>query len=270
MGMQVHLTDEGNPSDTTPLLFIHGTSSSLLTWEGSTELLKKDYRIIRFDLPGFGITGPNREGMYSTTFNNQFIDSLLDHLKLKRVIIAGNSLGGSIAWQYALHRPERVKGLILVDAAGIAPLRKMKGAIGFKVAQIPVLNRLMSVITPRFLVKKSLEDAYGDRTKVSDSLVNQYFDMVTREGNRNALVDRIRTGWGYSDSALLRKIDCPALILWGKKDNLIPVENAGVFNRQITNSQLHIWDELGHVPMEEDPVAFTKEVKKWRVSIQLR
>jgi pimeloyl-ACP methyl ester carboxylesterase len=270
MGMQVHLTDEGNPSDTTPLLFIHGTSSSLLTWEGSTELLKKDYRIIRFDLPGFGITGPNREGMYSTTFNNQFIDSLLDHLKLKRVIIAGNSLGGSIAWQYALHRPERVKGLILVDPAGIAPLRKMKGAIGFKVAQIPVLNRLMSVITPRFLVKKSLEDAYGDRTKVSDSLVSQYFDMVTREGNRNALVDRIRTGWGYSDSALLRKIDCPALILWGKKDNLIPVENAGVFNRQITNSQLHIWDELGHVPMEEDPVAFTKEVKKWRGSIQLR
>jgi pimeloyl-ACP methyl ester carboxylesterase len=264
MGMQVHLTDEGNQSDTTPLLFIHGTSSSLLTWEASTEILKKDYRIIRVDLPGFGLTGPNPDGSYSTSFNNQFIDSLLDVLQLNRVIIAGNSLGGSIAWQYALHRPDRVKGLILVDAAGIAPLRKMKGAIGFKVAQIPVLNRLMSVITPRFLVKKSLEDAYGDPTKVSDSLVNQYFDMVTRAGNRRALVDRIKTGWGYSDSALLRKIDCPTLILWGRKDNLIPVENAGVFNRQITNSQLHIWDELGHVPMEEDPLRFTAEVKKWR------
>jgi len=270
MGMQVHLTDEGNESDTTPLLFIHGTSSSLLTWEASTEILKKDYRIIRVDLPGFGLTGPNPDSSYSTDFNNQFIDSLLDVLQLNRVIIAGNSLGGSIAWQYAVQRHHRVKGLILVDAAGIAPLRKMKGAIGFKVAQLPVLNRLMSVITPRFLVKKSLEDAYGDRTKVSDSLVNQYFDMVTREGNRRALVDRIRTGWGYADSSLLRKIDCPTLILWGRKDNLIPVENAGVFNRQITNSQLHIWDELGHVPMEEDPVAFTKEVKKWRGSIQLR
>lgn len=268
MGMQVHLTDEGNESDTTPLLFIHGTSSSLLTWEASTELLKKDYRIIRVDLPGFGLTGPNPDGNYSTAFNNQFIDSLLDVLQLSRVIIAGNSLGGSIAWQYALHRADRVKGLILVDAAGIAPLRKMKGAIGFKVAQIPVLNRLMSVITPRFLVKKSLEDAYGDPTKVSDSLVNQYFDMVTREGNRRALVDRIRTGWGYADSSLLRKIDCPTLILWGKKDNLIPVENAGVFNRQITNSQLHIWDELGHVPMEEDPLRFTAEVKKWRSQLR--
>lgn len=270
MGMQVHLTDEGNTLDTTPLLFIHGTSSSLLTWERSKEILKKDYRIIRFDLPGFGLTGPNRDGVYSTTFNNQFIDSLLNFLQLKRVIIAGNSLGGSIAWQYALHRPDRVKGLILVDAAGIAPLRKMKGAIGFKVAQIPVLNQLMSVITPRFLIKKSLEDAYGNPQKISDSLVNQYFDMVTREGNRRALVDRIKTGWGYSDSSILRKIDCSTLILWGRKDNLIPVENADVFKRQISNSQLHIWDELGHVPMEEDPIAFSLEVKKWRDSMVLR
>lgn len=270
MGMQVHLTDEGNRSDTTPLLFIHGTSSSLLTWEGSTELLKKDYRIIRFDLPGFGLTGPNRDGIYTVEYNNQFIDSLLDLLKLKRIIIAGNSLGGSIAWQYALHRPDRVKGLILVDAAGIAPLRKMKGAIGFKVAQIPVLNQLMTVITPRFLVKKSLEDAYGDSKKITDSLVSQYFDMVTRAGNRRALVDRIKTGWGFSDSSLLRKIDCPTLILWGRKDNLIPVENAGVFRRQISNSQLYIWDQLGHVPMEEDPVAFSLEVKKWRDSLVLR
>lgn len=270
MGMQVHLSDEGNPSDTTPLLFIHGTSSSLLTWEGSTELLKKDYRIIRFDLPGFGLTGPNRDGIYSAAYNNQFIDSLLDVLQLNRVIIAGNSLGGSIAWQYALHRPERVKGLILVDAAGIAPLRKMKGAIGFKVAQIPVLNKLMSVITPRFLIKKSLEDAYGNPQKITDSLVNQYFDMVTREGNRRALVERIRTGWGFTDSSVLKNIGCPTLILWGRKDNLIPVENAGVFRRQIANSQLHIWEELGHVPMEEDPVQFSSEVKKWRDSIFLR
>ncbi|MFN7821994.1 MAG: alpha/beta fold hydrolase [Bacteroidota bacterium] len=270
MGMQVHLTDEGNPSDTTPLLFIHGTSSSLLTWEASKEILKKDYRIIRIDLPGFGLTGPNRDGIYTVDYNNQFIDSLLDLLKLNRVIIAGNSLGGSIAWQYALHRPDRVKGLILVDAAGIAPLRKMKGAIGFKVAQIPVLNKLMTVVTPRFLVKKSLEDAYGDPKKITDSLVNQYFDMVTRAGNRRALVDRIRTGWGYADSTLLQSIACPTFILWGRKDNLIPVENASVFQRQITNSQLQIWDELGHVPMEEDPVAFSSAVKKWRDSMVLR
>ncbi|MFM7358207.1 MAG: alpha/beta fold hydrolase [Sediminibacterium sp.] len=269
MGMQVHVTDEGNPTDSTPLLFIHGTSSSLLTWENSTEILKKDYRIIRFDLPGFGMTGPNRDGNYSTAFNNQFIDSLLDQLHLNRVIIAGNSLGGSIAWQYALHRPERVKGLILVDAAGIAPLRKMKGAIGFKIAQIPVLNKLMSVITPRFLVKKSLEDAYGNPKKITDSLVNQYFDLLTRDGNRQALVNRIRTGWGYTDSSVLRNIDCPTLILWGRKDNLIPVENAGVFWRQIAKSQLHIWEELGHVPMEEDPEQFSGEVKKWRDSIFL-
>lgn len=264
MGMQVHVTQEGNAADTTPLLLIHGTSSSLLTWEAATKILSKDYRIIRMDLPGFGMTGPHQDGTYTDAFNNQFIDSLLNRLNIKNVIIAGNSLGGKIAWQYALHQPERVKGLILVDASGINHLKKTKGAIGFKLAQLPVINRLMTRITPRFFVRKSLEDAYGNPGKVSDSLVNQYYDILTREGNRQALVDRIQTGWQNSDSSLLKNIGCPTLILWGKKDNLIPVENAFVFQRQISNSQLHIWDELGHVPMEEDPVQFATAVKNWR------
>ena len=263
-GVQLHYSDEGNRLDSTPLLLIHGTSSSLRTWDGVTAQLKNQYRIIRFDLPGFGLTGPNPNHDYSTRYYNEVIDSLLRALQISRVIIVGNSLGGAIATQYAIYQPAKVRGLVLVDAAGLPPAKKTTGAIGFKLAQMPVINQLLTKITPRVLVKKSLEDAYGDIGKVTDSLTAQYFDMLTREGNRKALVDRMRQGWQVTDGNFLTKVEAPTLIVWGSKDRLIPVENAALFQQKIKNSQVHIWDNLGHVPMEEDPVAFSDIVLKWR------
>ena len=267
-GVQLHHSDEGNRLDSTPLLLIHGTSSSLRTWDGVTAQLKSQYRIIRFDLPGFGLTGPNPNRDYSTSYYNQVIDSLLTALHVSRVIIVGNSLGGSIATQYAIYQPGKVRGLVLVDAAGLPPAKKTTGAIGFKLAQMPVINQLLTIITPRELVMKSLQDAYGDTEKVTDSLTTQYFDMLTREGNRQALIDRMRQGWQVTDSNFLTKVEAPTLIVWGSKDRLIPVENAELFQQKIKNSQVHIWDNLGHVPMEEDPVAFSDILRKWVIQLK--
>jgi pimeloyl-ACP methyl ester carboxylesterase len=267
-GVQLHYCDEGNQLDSTPLLLIHGTSSSLRTWDGVTAQLKNQYRIIRFDLPGFGLTGPNPNRDYSTSYYNQVIDSLLSALHVSRVIIVGNSLGGSIATQYAIYQPGKVRGLVLVDAAGLPPAKKTTGAIGFKLAQMPVINQLLTIITPRELVKKSLQDAYGDIGKVTDSLTTQYFDMLTREGNRQALIDRMRQGWQVTDSNFLTKVEAPTLIVWGSKDRLIPVENAELFQQKIKNSQVHIWENLGHVPMEEDPGAFSDILRKWVMQLK--
>lgn len=266
-GVQLHYCEEGVVSDTVPLLLIHGTSSSLRTWDGVTNQLKGQYRIIRFDLPGFGLTGPNPQKIYSSAYYNQVIDSLLIQLKVKQVIVVGNSLGGSIATDYAIYQPQKVRGLVLVDAAGLPPAKKTKGAIGFTLAQMPVINKLLTVITPRFLVKKSLEDAYGDSEKVTDSLTTQYFDMLTRKGNRQALVDRMQQGWKTKNSEYLSEVKAPTLIVWGRKDRLIPVENAALYQQKISNSQVYIWDNLGHVPMEEDPIAFSEILRKWRQQV---
>jgi len=267
-GVQLHYSDEGNRLDSSPLLLIHGTSSSLRTWDGVTAQLKNQYRIIRFDLPGFGLTGPNPNHDYSTRYYNEVIDSLLKALQISRVLIVGNSLGGAIATQYAIYQPGKVRGLVLVDAAGLPPAKKTTGAIGFKLAQMPVINQLLTIITPRVLVKKSLQDAYGDTGKVTDSLTALYFDMLTREGNRKALVDRMRQGWQVTDGNFLTKVEAPSLIVWGSKDRLIPVENAALFQQKIKNSQVHIWDNLGHVPMEEDPIEFSDILKKWVMQLK--
>jgi pimeloyl-ACP methyl ester carboxylesterase len=118
MGMQVHYRDEGNSADTLPIVLLHGTSSSLLTWDSVTEALIANHRVIRFDLPGYGLTGPNPNRVYDFDYYNQFVDSFLITLGVKHCILAGNSLGGGIAWHYALAHPEKIDRLILVDASG--------------------------------------------------------------------------------------------------------------------------------------------------------
>ena len=181
-------------------------------------------------------------------------------LGIKQCILAGNSLGGSIAWHYAVAHPEKVTKLILVDAGGYESRKPTKGAIGFKLAQIPVLNKILGFVTPRFLVKKSLQDVYGNKDKVTEELVDQYYSMLLRYGNRQALIKRMQMGWGGNDSEKIKLIKVPTLIVWGETDQLIPVSDAQLFHEAIGLSKLVIFKGVGHVPMEEAPDKFVVAV----------
>ena len=260
MGMQVHFRDEGNQADSTPIVLIHGTASSLFTWDSATLILKEKHRVIRFDLPAFAITGPNPEKDYSMEYYSRFVDSFLIRLNIHQCILVGNSLGGSIAWQYSLLHPEKVAKLVLVDAGGIASTVKAQGSTGFKIAQMPVLSSLLKYITPKVLVVKSLHEAYGDPSKVKDWEETRYFDMLVREGNREALVTRLKSNFQKDESAKISQIKTPTLIIWGDKDQLIPVENASQFHKIIAHSELEIFKGVGHIPMEETPTAFAQRV----------
>ena len=114
-GMQVHVRDEGPREDECPLLLIHGTSSSLHTWDGWVQALKSKRRVIRFDLPGFGLTGPTPDGTYTIDRDISVAIAILDRLNIRRCVAGGNSLGGTIAWRTALTHPSRIEKLILVD-----------------------------------------------------------------------------------------------------------------------------------------------------------
>jgi len=240
MGMQVHYRDEGNQSDSVPLILIHGTAASLFTWDSVTSIMKVNKRVIRFDLPAFAITGPNPENDYSISYYTRFVDSFLNRLNIKHCILVGNSLGGSIAWRYSLLHPEKISKLVLVDAAGLHPMVAPKSNIGFKLAQMPILSSLLKYITPKALVVKSLHQTYGDESKVRDWQENRYFDLLIREGNREALVNRFKFNSLADETEKIMQIKTPTLIIWGDQDQLIPLDNAYRFNKAIAGSELEI------------------------------
>lgn len=261
-GMPVHVRDEGPRDDPTPLVLIHGTAASLHTWDGWALALSRQHRVIRFDLPGFGLTGPTPDGDYRLERYTQFVAATLDALGLKRVVLGGNSLGGQIAWATALAFPERVERLILVDAAGYA-FRSASVPLGFRAARLPGINRLMENVLPRALIELSLKNVYGNPALVTPDLIDRYFDLTRRAGNRRALAQRFEQNQPGEMSERLPTLRLPVLILWGARDRLIPLENSQHFKQDIAGSQLLVFDDLGHVPQEEDPQRTVQVVSKF-------
>lgn len=260
-GLQVHLRDEGPRSDPLPIVLVHGTAASLYTWDGWAAALRKERRVIRFDLPGFGLTGPNAANDYSIAVYVRFVAALMDQLGVQRFVIGGNSLGGEVAWAVAHAHPQRVDRLILVDAAGY---RFESGSVplGFRVAGMPALQPLMRNLLPPGLMDKSIRSVYGDPSRVTPELVAHYTDMARREGNRAALRQRlIQRNTGRE--ADIRDLKLPTLILWGAQDRLIPPDYGRRFAQDIAGSKLVIFDALGHVPQEEDPAATLVPVREF-------
>ena len=249
--MQVHLRDEGPRTDPVPIVLLHGTSSSLHTWDGWAGDLKANRR---FDLPGMGLTGPPTDADYRIERYVRFVAAVLDQLGVSRCVLAGNSFGGQVAWETALALPARVDKLVLVDAAGY-PFQPLSVPLGFRIARIPLLNRLMEFTLPRRLIESSVRNVYGDPGKVTPALVDRYFELTLREGNRRALAQRFAQAPAGIHPERIAALKVPTLILWGGRDRLIPPADAERFHRDIAGSRRVEFGELGHVPQEEDPAA---------------
>lgn len=251
-GLTVHLRDEGGTSDSVPILLLHGTSASLHTWEGWSEAMRPSRRVLTMDLPGFGLTGPDPRNDYRMERYTRFVVALMDSLRVRRVDLAGNSLGGEIAWHVAAQYPDRVRKLVLVDPAGL-PFTSVSVPIGFRLAREPRLSWLMTRILPRRVVTASVRDVYGDTSRVTDALVDRYYDLTRRAGNRAALPARFAQSRPGADTMRLARITSPTLILWGAQDRLIPPATAARFLQLLPGAQLVLYPDLGHVPHEEDP-----------------
>lgn len=250
---EVHYKKEGSGNKI--LLLLHGTGASLHTWDGWVDTMKDSLTVYRLDLPAFGITGPASNADYSIKSYVDFVDQFATNMGIDSFGLAGNSLGGNIAWNYTLEHKNKVTKLILIDAAGY-PSDKTVGI--FKMAQNPILSNIIRHITPRSLVEKNLLEVYNLDDRVTDPLVDRYWHMTLREGNRQAFIDRARTK--YQDrSHLISEINCPTLIMWGQKDDWIDVSYANQFIEDISNSSLIIYPNLGHVPMEEEPTSTSRD-----------
>jgi pimeloyl-ACP methyl ester carboxylesterase len=251
-GVTMHVRDEGVKTGPV-LVLIHGSNSSLQTWEPWVARLKGKYRLISLDLPGHGLTGANPAGDYHDAAFVSELDTLLAKLGIAKAVIAGNSMGGGVAWHYALAHPERVSGLVLVDAAGAPGWQARKVPIGFRIARMPVIKNISLYITPRSLVEKSLVTSVGDPAIINDKMVDRYWELLRYPGNRAATLKRFDQPRSVEAGSKeeVAKITAPTLILWGAEDNLIPVASSRWFASAIPGAKLVIYPGVGHLPMEE-------------------
>jgi len=187
--------------------------------------------------------------------------AMLDALGIERCVLAGNSFGGAVAWETALALPPgHVQKLILVDAAGYS-LVSESVPIAFRIARIPVLSRIIAVTLPRSVVEDSVRNVYGDPSRVTPQLVDRYYEIALREGNRAALTQRFAQANYGQHADRIGAVHVPTLILWGGRDRLIPPQHGEQFHRDIAGSRLVVFPELGHVPHEEDPGATVAVVR---------
>jgi pimeloyl-ACP methyl ester carboxylesterase len=258
-GVRIHYQEKGMGM---PLILLHGFSSSTYSWKDVFEPLAKSYRVIAVDLKGFGFSG-KPDGDYSRRAQAILVAHLLDHLKIEKVWLAGNSMGGEVSLNFALQNPQRVAGLILIDSTGVSVSGTNSLAPGY--ARIPFVGPVLIALalTSDKLVRQGLEKSFYDDAKITDDRVASYYRPLTTRGGQLAAI-RARTQAGqFPIEQDLNKINSPTLIIWGAEDALIPLEAGRKMNSLIKGSKLVIIERCGHVPQEELPERVFDETTKF-------
>lgn len=246
-GARVRVREEGAPS-APPIVLIHGFTHSLETWNGWATRLKDDYRVIRYDLLGHGLTGPDPKERYSPDERAAFLSEILNALEIENAAIAGNSLGGLAAWRFASSNPERVNALILISP-GAYPLN----GVNDEPVEIPAAMKAYLLTAPDAGVRASAELIYADDSKITEDRLAAMRDMIGREGNGSALIKSLEEFTLPDPTEALSKISAPTLIIWGEDDILIPIEQGRKIERVIPNAQLITYPGVGHAAQEEAP-----------------
>jgi pimeloyl-ACP methyl ester carboxylesterase len=257
-GLTVYYKDSG-PKDATALLFLHGFGSSLQTWDNWSAKLDPQYRVIRLDLPGFGLTGAHPAQDYSEATDVAILTHFVDKLGLNQFSVIGHSMGGKMAWALAASQPERVQALVLMAPDGFPELKD----IGSKPYEVPAIMGLIQYFLPKYFVQKSIEPAFADPHLLNEALVNRYYNMLRAPGVRGAILDRSNQTIYTDPVPRLKKIKAPTLLLWGEQDQMIPSSNAQSYAVVLRHSSTVVVPKLGHLLQEEQPDKGLAEVKQF-------
>jgi pimeloyl-ACP methyl ester carboxylesterase len=253
-GAVAHVRDEGRP-DGDVLVLVHGSNASLHTWEPWVAALGDTYRVISIDMPSHGLTGavPNED--YSVSGMVEFTREVVQALDVGSFTLAGNSMGGAVALNYAVSYPDDLDGLILVCAAGIAreedEVSSGDASFAFSLVRMPVVGDALTLVTPRFIFEDATRGVFVDQSVVTDEMVDRYYELNVMEGTRPATFKRFATPRAPVPDETVRQLEVPTLVMWGDKDPLIPVSVGERFHALLPNSTLVIYENVGHIPMEE-------------------
>jgi pimeloyl-ACP methyl ester carboxylesterase len=255
-GVRLHVRDTG-PRDAPAILLLHGFGSSLHTWDEVAARLDRDFRVIRLDLPGFGLTGPDPTGDYTDARSGAVLGALLDALGIARAHVVGSSMGGRIAWRFAADHPERVERLVLMAPDGFASPGLEYG----RAPRVGPLMQLLPLTLPKPLVARGMAPAYADPSAMTPDLVERYHAMLIAPGVRRAILDRMQQHVLVPPEPILAGIRAPTLLLWGAQDRMVPATNADDYLRAMPDARSLVLPGVGHVPMEEVPAAVADAIR---------
>ena len=254
----LHMRDEG-PRTGPVIVMLHSSMTNLREWDAWADALTDKYRVIRFDLPGFGLTGSDPTGDYSDARAIRVLAGLMDQLGIARAAIVGNSLGGRIAWTFAAQQPDRVTRLVLVSPDGFAS----PGFAYDKAPDVPLMMQALPYTAPRAMLKANLAVAYAHPDRLAEATVTRYRDMMLAPGVRRAILARMDQTILHDPVPDLSRIKTPTLLLWGEKDGMIPISNAADYLRAMPDATLVRLTDFGHVPFEEDPAKSLVPVERF-------
>lgn len=257
-GAELHYTESGSGF---PIVMIHGFGGSHRDFYLLDSLLNHQYRVIRIDLPGFGLSDFPKQDAANTDFlevYDAYFNFLLDTLHIDSCYVMGNSLGGMMAWNLTLRRPDEVKKLVLFNSAGYDMSEVMKSA-NADMLQNKLVQWVVKKGIPKFVVRQGIKRVVYDASQLTDEKVQRVNDFWNRDGNVAHLI-AMATSNQFPEQEQIKQIACPTLIVWGKQDQIINVKYADMFHRDIKGSELIVYDSCGHVPMMERPLDVRRQV----------
>ena len=270
-GTRIHFRDEGK-LEKPVIVLLHGFNGSLFNFERLVPLLVEDFRLISIDLPGFGLTGATVLGDYTTEGFMDVITKLTKELGIEKFSIAGNSMGGGVAWRYALEYPNKVESLILLASSGVGTKEDVKRSeereknrpIVWRLLDSKALKKFLNYYTPKFFATEALKRSVFDQKDANYEHAMQFHDLVLLEGSRNAILSMTMGGrramYGPEE---LSAIVAPTLVIHGEEDNIINVNRSSIFEENINNVVLKIYPKIGHLPMYEDPINTASDIKEF-------
>lgn len=253
-GANVRVRIEG-PDDGPPVILLHGFIYSLESFDAWASGLLGEYRVIRFDLLGHGLSGPDPQRRYSPQERAEFIGDVMDALGVDRAIIGGNSLGGLAAWRFAATSPERVSALILVSPGGYPA-----NGVGDEPLSPPAPFAYFLRNPTEAGVALTLQGVYADKSQINPARVARVTAMMRQPGNGDAFVESIEEFSLPDPEPMLRSITTPTLVLWGAEDRIIPVEHGRRMAAAIPDAELLVYEDVGHVAHEEAPSQSVNDV----------
>ncbi|QWD22850.1 alpha/beta hydrolase [Polynucleobacter paneuropaeus] len=259
LGVNIHYQDTGPSKNPIPILFLHGFGSSLQTWDAWAEDLSGEYRVISLDLPGFALTGEDPSGIYTDQRSVEVIEAFLKALRIPKVTLVGNSMGGKFAWQFAARYPDQVAKLVLISPDGYASPGMEYG----KKTEVPAIAELYRYFFSKTFLAMNLEPAYANPKTLNDALVNRYYDLMLAPGVRGAILARMQQTVLQDPIPSLATIKVPTLLLWGEKDAFIPIANSNDYLKAMHNAKRVSLPNIGHLPQEEQPAIGLAALKEF-------